>query len=747
MDLAAAPPITHRPVKDNTMRTGNIRVGGYVVAFCLSVTQVCLGNKPDPPNMVVAPPDRIQVAIPVDFMPDDPSDAENNGRRKPKKADLRNVGRRTLVLCRYSVRSDDFRLRYWSKSSGYQQIDQPPPVRTYRGFAKENLNERVCAVLYADGRLEACATSGRRWCWQTKDPVDVSRQIHGPPGTDEGKSHWPAAAIRRSHGGGPLLTFPISRPLLRTQLAADVANVCVRKLGDIDSAIAWSEWEISKADEAYVRNLALSIELTDVIVRKDPFFPGDGCRDVLPVLTNHWKTKEARGNWDFVNGFLGPAGGVSSQGRPFSAGPVLHELGHSINMGHEVYGIDMQNPISHDAALLFFEAKQLYHRFVSASRFSGEFSFLVHPYTAPDIVSMKPNDTVTIPVMANDWDSNGQRIRLKSFTTKTRAGGTVTKQEIDGRYHLDPKEALVYQAPEGYVGKDAIIYTVENESGLYQSEVVHLSIIDKQTQYAAHWPMDMEGRNRLAQLVNTIRAEQTLIPPADAQTVSGVRGNALQIREGQDIICGDVDILPERPDGFLPMHKPKWGWYPLEERIGNLFDPLGEDYSASFWFRQSDWDSRNNPGGKPAFKKNPDDRSHAETRDVIFEKTDTDLLNSVGFRVSTQANELKLSIRPFNGHRLKEKQATIAHHHKIQRDKWHHVAIVIDRRHDKATIWLDGIPSKAELSIQPRSIIFAGRGDLRLRCPEGRVMRFDDLLIAYRAFQADEVKRLAEKNR
>ncbi len=542
----------------------------------LTLSQFCWGNKPSHPLPVLAPPDRLQVAIAVDFMPDEPEEHAVNGRRKPSKEDLRNIGRRTLVLCRYSVRSDDFRLRYWSKSGGYQQVEQLPPVRTYRGFSKEKLNERVCAVLYPDGRLEAWATTGRRWCWQTKNPVDVSRQVHGPPGTDEGKSHWPAAAMKRSHAGGPFLSFPISRQLLRTQLAADIANVCVRKLGDIDSAIAWSEWEVSKADEGYVRDLAVSIEVTDMIVRQDQFFPGSKCREVLPRLSEYWKAKEAQGNWDFVNAFLGPAGGVSGLGTPFSAGPVLHELGHSIDMGHEIYGVDMQNPICHDRALLFFEKKQLHHRFDSAAKFSGEFPFLVHPYTAPDIVSMQPGETVTIPVMANDWDSNGQRIRLKSYTSKTRTGGTVTKKPIDGRFPLDPKEALVYRAPDGYVGKDAIVYTIENESGLYQSEVVHISIIDKQAKYAAHWPMDMQGRNRLAQLGNRVRSEQKLIPPADAQTVSGVHGSALQIREGQDIICGDVDILPQRPDGFLPMFKTKWGWYPLEDRIGNLFDPLDE---------------------------------------------------------------------------------------------------------------------------------------------------------------------------
>jgi hypothetical protein len=82
----------------------------------------------------------------------------------------------------------------------------------------------------------------------------------------------------------------------------------------------------------------------------------------------------------------------------------------------------------------------------------------VHPHATLDIVLTQANEPVLIDVLDNDWDSNGGDVSIMHYTEQTVPGGyveiTSVSDEIAG-----PRQALLYTPPEGYVGKDLVIYT------------------------------------------------------------------------------------------------------------------------------------------------------------------------------------------------------------------------------------------------------------------------------------------------
>ncbi|PIE00735.1 MAG: hypothetical protein CSA79_02545 [Thiothrix nivea] len=77
--------------------------------------------------------------------------------------------------------------------------------------------------------------------------------------------------------------------------------------------------------------------------------------------------------------------------------------------------------------------------------------------------------SVTIDVLENDKDPDGDKLTIKDFDSNTQQGGTVTKNS-DGH--------LVYTPEKGFTGKDSFNYTVQDENGETGSAVVTVTVED-----------------------------------------------------------------------------------------------------------------------------------------------------------------------------------------------------------------------------------------------------------------------------
>ncbi|MDH4409806.1 MAG: hypothetical protein QE273_09330 [Verrucomicrobiales bacterium] len=651
---------------------------------------------------------------------------------------------RHLVLHRYTIRSKDFRIRRWD---GSKLVDEAtiPSVRTYRGTTKENPNEIVVAVLYPDGHMDATGSIGMKQSFtlpQSTSPewLDVSSRIDGPAGTDDGRSRWPGSVMKRDASNGLLQEFPPNRPLKRGQLLFDITKDCLQAKqfgGDWEASLAFAEYNANLADFVYTRDIAVSFELTDVVIRDVEIYPDLGADDLQKMtefraqMAEIYKEEYPTAKWDYAHALLAPGhGGVSNLGGPYSLGPAVHEIGHSLSMEHEVYGIDLQNPWNNNRTLADLADRKLIDRFDDASESDPTKRDPLLPTPNPDVAVTAPNTRVIIPALGNDWDSNGEPIHIGFFNEKTERGGFVRKISIKEKSGAS-LDALEYAPPRDFVGKDAIIYEVKNQSGLGAYDVVHIHVVDEKAPVAAQWLFDALVNRKSPD--GTPAARHATVS-GNAKLIDGAVGKALEIQGGAEIVLGDCAILPERPKEFLPGFKSRWGWYPLEEEIGNDFDPLNLDYSIAFWFHTSQIVSESAPTSLLdifAPKASPG---------VILDKTNTTAMpDAAGFRIIASEKGFVLSLREFDG-RAKYRQ--IIHRTHPEADTWYHIAVVIDRKRDAAKFYIDGKKASEDIPLTKGSYLFSGRSDLRLISPEGSTTAFDDMFLAYRAFSPNEISSL-----
>jgi hypothetical protein len=168
---------------------------------------------------------------------------------------------------------------------------------------------------------------------------------------------------------------------------------------------------------------------------------------------------------------------------------------------------------------------------------------------------------------------------------------------------------------------------------------------------------------------------------------------------------------------------------------------LNLSYTAAFWVRASAY-----PRGGMQIPIEGSTESDTIIAGTLLEKADTNLAEAVGFRILGTPEGLQLYIREFTS-QIKGQQArkgTITHQDELKPGAWHHVAMVIDRNSETATLYLDGKKAKDKFKLIKDSWIFAGRSDLRLVSRPKVQTAYDDLRIAYRAFSSEEVQNLVK---
>ncbi len=622
-----------------------------------------------------------------------------------------------LNLYKYSIRASDFRVRFWTASHGYEQ-SECPTLRTYRGTVSEEPNLRVLAVIYPGGYLRARATAGQMDVWEM-GPIDVSGQLGQlSAGHSDGKERQHGATIVRAKASQPYGSFPPLGPIQLAQIGADVRRDLVDKEGGWEQALAYAEYELTRVDEYYLRDIGLAFEITEVVIRLDKYYVDSAggylkAGDFLERLKNTWNSTLA-GNWDYVHGFKGTSGGVSGVGSPFSVGPALHEIGHSLLLEHPNYGWNMQHPLSHEGGII--RRDQWADRFTDLPGCAIQEP--VHPHATLDIARTEVNEPVLIDVLDNDWDSNGEDVSIMYYTEQTVPGGYVEIASVsDDRGGL--RQALLYTPPTGYVGKDLVIYTVQNEAGLHNTELAHIYILGDRVSPAGHWTLDAIVGSATPDV--SPYGHDGFIS-ARYRNVQAQIDRGIQVPSGGTILFGQADVLPAIPQHWDKIGDERAGYYPLEKRTSNIFDPLDCDFSAAFWFKPSPSIQASTEPIRLLGKSNPNDKG-------------------VGFRIEADSQGLTLRVREWGG-LFRTKVRSARYDASIIGDTWHHVAVVFDRNTNQGQLWLNGVCCAKACALEYNSFIFAGRSDLELHDGSTTACAYDDLYIFYRALRAAEIQRL-----
>lgn len=179
---------------------------------------------------------------------------------------VENVGTNvTVVLKKRSVRSDTYAL-VLKTSGGFKQIDSFP-VRTYRGYVKEDPLMQVNASIETDGTLSSNFSEGRDRVGQM-----VRKQVgvlsgKGTPLASAGNKVVPLSSLRPRPAASPGDNLPPRYPMRRVRFTLNIQRGCLANVADdMARAVAEAEQRFNAADFVYARDIGVAWELNTLVV-------------------------------------------------------------------------------------------------------------------------------------------------------------------------------------------------------------------------------------------------------------------------------------------------------------------------------------------------------------------------------------------------------------------------------------------------------------------------------------------------
>jgi len=508
----------------------------------------------------------------------------------------------------------------------------------------------------------------------------------------------------------PSSLFP-PNGMVEAELAFDIPFYTLQELsgGSLDDAIAHVEYEANVHDHFMSRDPMIRIVVPQTVVRMEKFYENTNIETIgnlLSALKAEWQTSELQDTpWDMVNtrktyrnfgGGLAYTNTIGKDGAPFGVMALYHENGHNWGAQHRVYAKDTMDgnrphhgPLNIERVL---NRKRIEFDEGNLDAFEmTQYPDPLHPYAHVDIASTSVNLSTDIPVLANDWDANGDSISIRSFSSTTATGGTVIKKSAN---------TLRYTPPTNYVGKDMIYYEVEDSTGLYNRELVHIEVINHglavQYDFEGTTPgiaHDSSGNDLTGRYVGT--------------TSGGVIGSGVRLKG--TLIADHRFLLP--PGVLLSENEDD---YPLDPymTVGNAFDPMDESYTLSMWFRSEDVTGVH----------------HVVSKDFLRDGS------KYGFQFAITDSVLGFTMREFYGLAPDLSQQL----GDVTRGEWYHLAMVIDRSTDYVYIYQDG-RKYGQVSLIPGSFIFMGRGPLRFGYESKENISIDDIRVYTRALSPEEI--------
>ena len=610
-----------------------------------------------------------------------------------------------LNLTKHSVRPPNFRVVSWDTINGYVEehtaTNPALPARTYRGFISQDPNKLVLAVVRVNDTLDAEVHNGSGRLWSVSG-INVATELGNGTGSIPAPAPLAAGtAPTGSMAGGAPTTYIPPVGLYTAHGVEDVPSQFYDQNGQsVEATLAWVEHQWNILDFFNSRDAKLNMQLTEIYIRKEQFYtPASGnAGQFNSMLQSEWlaQGQNTRGfihswfpyNFTYAGGYASGNNFYDAGSEAVSVNALYHECAHNWRAQHFYYGKDTMSG-SHPAHGEMNAMRVLAER----QEESGETGLLptasyptnLHPRAFLDLATTLVNTAVNISPMENDWDANGDTLSIKTHTATTAKGGTVT--EAAG--------VLTYTPATGYVGKDMIVYEVQDSAGLYTQGLIHIEVINQGL--AARWSMeetsgtvatDGSGNGHPGALVGS---------DFSSATIPGPVGNAISLAANGSMIGDTSDLIVEPEDA-----------YPLESAASNFFDPMDQSFSASCWFKLDD-------GGTAVLmsKRNP---------------------GFFGYHLTAGPGGLSAVVRPWDGN---------AGWHTVTSGPlatgaWHHASMVINRSNDTLRLYLNGQEVGTAAALPADLFIFNGREDLVVG--GGAAVSLDEVQVHTKALSLVEIQ-------
>lgn len=408
----------------------------------------------------------------------------------------------------HPIRSSNFEV-FTQQSDGSFTTFSPAVSTTYIGTVNTHPGALAAAVIQQDGTILSRISFEDGSEWKALNGAATES------GTANWEPQWPTTILEEGAGGRVYgVEVGIEIPYSLLQVTG----------GTPQKAIEMAEFSVMSTNLIYLRDLAVLHKIGKVVIRADQ--ANDPYDDIIPQ-TNPMLTR-VKSNWNagipmgsshqiaLIAGPTGVAGlawvGSVNTVNRYSSNQTAadgdfysvwrHEVGHNWGANHFEGGGRPEGPtIMSNNSLSRASSSELVpmisHRNSRIETFEdlGPYSFAIPPRANMDRATFNLNQTISIDVLANDADSNGQSISILDFDTTSQRGGTVTLETGAGP---DGRDLLSYTPPANLINKDDYFsYQIVDSDGMTATGYVVVRQVFEPTELLAHWPLN-EGSGTIA---------------------------------------------------------------------------------------------------------------------------------------------------------------------------------------------------------------------------------------------------------
>ena len=407
----------------------------------------------------------------------------------------------TVDFALHPIRSSNFSVQV-QDSGGNLNSYTAPASRIYLGTVQGHPGAIAAGLLKADDTLicRISFESGVEWS-TTGGTASIRGSTNWTPA-------WPTTLVGAGGAGSTVYAAEVGIDASYEQFLATNS--------DVDDCIEIAEFSTMAANIVYLRDAAILHRVGKVVIRSssatDPYVAAGGdtgllldevknqWNNVIPVGTTHDIALVARPG---AGGGLAWVGAVGTSNRYSSNATESngdfsiywrHEAGHNWGSGHyEGGGNPEGSTIMSNNSLARFSsselAKIIAHKATKTGILDnlGSYSLALPPRANMDRATFITGNAVTLDVLANDSDSNGDVIDILSFASPTPLGGTVSLSAGTGP---GGRDQLVYTPPAGLTnGTDTFSYRIEDSTGKTATGYVAVKPLFND-ELAAHWALD-----------------------------------------------------------------------------------------------------------------------------------------------------------------------------------------------------------------------------------------------------------------
>ncbi|WP_281222680.1 fibronectin type III domain-containing protein [Photobacterium sanguinicancri] len=627
-----------------------------------------------------------------------------------------------LSLTKHSVRSPHYQLLTYDerREQQFMPVIPMPEVRTYRGIVDNDPTLTVTGVVDSNGKMYLSLWGGDRLRWthdiSIKDRINKDALGNSEITNDELIIDFdmPVMTNNRLYLPQPGLDF--HNNLGRITFTHNNSQFVANAGSNIINAVAQMEGHINELDYTWAQKTGLRWDIARSLIEVN----GDSSKATDPRPAARDAANFSIQFQDSKNGGYCWGGGdwVGCIANYRMNWGFTHEIGHNFGLGHGEQtdnNEQIQTPSTHMGNM---QAWKTTGRLQHGSKFKAATALTdpMLPATFKDYITVYQNESGSVNPLANDFDANGEILRISHFDRMTAKGGTVT--QVGNTLHYTPLA--------DFIGVDQLLYTATDgqfeTTGPIQIQVIKRDI-------AGNWDLDtLDG--------NTIKDGSTNHYDLTAPDIDKITGK--DILNAQISGPGNDNGLTIPLIASTKMENDALG----HALLPHTLDPGHKSFTASMWFKMGKTEGNKLLIGKSS--SGPNNMQYG------------------GWEIRSTATGVEMQVS-FRDRLMKDNKVIISQAASIDDEQWHHVAMVIDRENNKLQGYLDNVMFEGDLLASQEPIMaamnssgYGGGSPFKVgghtavvcaenqteNCPITEVQAFDSVKVYHKALTENEIATL-----